>query len=62
MSEKTKNQQTVLHELKANFKIERSIDYAIYNMLVKNDQDMLSNKELIDVLKEFFDWVEKKNG
>lgn len=51
------NQQSFLDDLRANFKIEKSVETALYNTLVDVETTHLSNGEFFQVLRIFSNWV-----
>lgn len=59
MTEKTlnKNQEDMLYTLRAEFKLEKSVETALYNFLVSEQGEVLSNQEFLEVLRAFDNWV-----
>lgn len=62
MTEKTlnKNQEDMLYALRADFKLEKSVETALYNFLVDEQGEVLSNQEFLEVLRAFDNWVVNK--
>ena len=54
------NQQNFLYDLRANYKIEKSAETALYNTLVDVETTFLSNEEFLQALGTFSKWVSEQ--
>ncbi|MBO0445577.1 hypothetical protein JZO78_04405 [Enterococcus ureilyticus] len=63
MTEKTlkQSQSDMLHTLRAEFRLEKSVETALYNFLVDDEGEVLSNQEFLEVLRAFDNWVVNKD-
>ncbi|MHC5215864.1 hypothetical protein ACYSNR_04295 [Enterococcus sp. LJL128] len=57
MAKLNENQESFLYDLRANFKIDKSAETAIYNTFVDTESFQLSNNEFVKVMQIFCGWV-----